>query len=175
MKYCPECNRQYAEPWVTFCSDDGKLLIEQLSAPADPNWNPKIRATETPFEQETQWLPRDPPMAGGWVAPDERPPMTPVWQAPPPPPLPVSQPSQGMAVASMITGILGLVIGCFGPLPGIAAVALGWAALAQIKKSPQANSGKPLAIIGIITGGLTIAFYGLIIVGWILFGALSNF
>ena len=176
MKYCPQCNRQYTESWLTFCSDDGTMLIEELSPPVDPNWNPIIREpkVEPRSEQETQWLPREPPLPGGWVAPDERPPMTPVWQPPPPPPLPRKQQSQGLAVGSMITGILGLILGCFGPLPGIAAIILGLVALSQIKRSPDTTGGKPLAIIGIVTGSLTVAFYGLLLIWMILAGALGN-
>ena len=176
MKYCPQCNRQYTEPWLTFCSNDGTMLIEELSPPVDPNWNPVIREpqVDTRSEQETQWLPRQPPMPGGWVAPDERPPMTPVWQPPPPPLQPLAKPSQGLAVASMITGILGLVLGCLGPLPGIAAIVLGWIALAQIKNSPQTAGGKPLAITGIVTGGLTVVFYGLLFIWMILAGAFGT-
>ena len=175
MKYCPQCNRQYTEPWLTFCSDDGTMLIEELSPPVDPNWNPKIRQPQvkTP-EQGTQWLPRQPPAPGGWLAPDERPPMRPAWQPPPPPPMPIKQQSQGLAVASMITGILGLILGCFGPLPGIAALVLGGMALSQIKKSPATTGGKPLAIIGIVTGSLTVVFYGLMLLWLIFAGALGN-
>jgi len=176
MKYCPQCNRQYTEAWLTFCSDDGTILIEELSPPVDPNWNPVIREpqVDSRSEQETQWLPRQPPMPGGWVAPDERPPMTPVWQPPPPPPQPIRTPSQGLAIGSMITGSLGLVLGCFGPLPGIAAIVLGCVALSQIKKSPQTTGGKPLAIIGIVTGSLTLVFYGLLWIWIILAGALGT-
>ena len=176
MKYCPQCNRQYTEAWLTFCSDDGTILIEELSPPVDPNWNPVIREpqVDSRSEQETRWLPRQPPMPGGWVAPDERPPMTPVWQPPPPPPQPITTPSQGLAIGSMITGSLGLVLGCFGPLPGIAAIVLGCVALSQIKKSPQTTGGKPLAIIGIVTGSLTLVFYGLLWIWIILAGALGT-
>ena len=70
----------------------------------------------------------------------------------------------------MIIGILGLVMGCFGPLPGIAAVVLGWMALSQIKKNPFTTSGKPMAIIGVVTGGVTIAIYSLFIL-WIILAA----
>jgi hypothetical protein len=178
MKYCPQCNRQYTETWLTFCSDDGTMLIEELSPPVDPNWNPIVREpkVDTASERETQWLPprQQSPLAGGWVAPDERPPMTPVW-APPPPPLQPRKPqTQGLAVASMITGILGLALGCFGPLPGIAAIILGCMALSQIKQSPQTVGGKPLAIVGLVTGGLTLVFYGLLLIWMILAGALGN-
>jgi hypothetical protein len=177
MKYCPQCNREYNEAWLTFCSDDGSLLIEQLSPPVDPNWDPVIREPRvtTASEQETQWLPRDAPMPPAWVAPDERPPMmSPVWQPPPAPPRPFEQKSQTLAVASMVIGLLGLVMGCFGPVPGIAAVVLGWMALSQIKKNPYTTSGKPMAIIGIVTGGLTIAIYGLFILWVILVALLGN-
>ncbi|HEY3579484.1 MAG TPA: DUF4190 domain-containing protein [Pyrinomonadaceae bacterium] len=171
MKYCPQCNRQYTDTWITFCSDDGTMLIEELAPPVDPNWNPKIREpkVDTRSEQETQWLPREPPLPGGWVAPDERPPMRPVWQPPPPPLQPHKPQSQGLALASMITGILGLALGCIGPLPAIAAIILGWIALSQIKQSPQTIGGKPLAIIGIVTGSLTVAFYILLLI-WIVLG-----
>jgi len=176
MRYCPQCNRQYTEPWVTFCSDDGTLLIEQLAAPRDPNWDPRIRepGVKSPSEQETQWLPREPPMQGGWIAPDERPPMTPPAWSPPPAPLPVKQQSQGLAMGSMITGILGLVLGCLGPLPGIAAVVLGFMALSQIKQAPETNTGKSLAIVGIVTGILTIVFYSLLILLWFLSGVMGG-
>lgn len=187
MKYCPQCNRQYTEPWLTFCSDDGTMLVEELSPPADPNWNPVIREPTykpPPSEQQTQWLPRDAPTPGGWVAPDERPPMPPVWQSPqpqpawqppPPPPRPAKNQSQGLAIASMVTGILGLVMGCLGPLPGVVAVALGWLALAQIKRTPETIGGKPLAIIGIVSGALTIVFYGLFLLWMIAAGVFGSF
>lgn len=187
MKYCPQCNRQYTEVWLTFCSDDGTMLIEELSPPVDPNWDPKIREprVESPSEMETQWLPREPPMPPAWVAPDERPPMTtpwgaperppaPVWQPPPPPPRPGAQPNQTLAIISMVTGIFGLIFGCFGPVPGIIALILGLMALQQIKKSPQTIGGKPLAIIGIITGSLSILFYGLLFLWFILAGVFGN-
>jgi hypothetical protein len=187
MKFCPQCNRQYTEVWVTFCSDDGTMLIEELSPPVDPNWDPVIREprVETPSEMETQWLPREPPMAPAWVAPDERPPMTPPWgtperpplapwRPPPPPPRPAGQ-NQTLAIASMITGLLGLMLGCLGPIPGVVAVVLGLMSLQQIKKSPETTGGKPMAIIGVVTGSLAIVFYGLLLLWFILAGALGSF
>src|SRR4026208_2020276 len=92
MKYCPLCKRRFDEAWLSFCSDDGTPLIQELTPPADPNWNPQIRETKvkTPDEERTQWLPpRETPLAGGWSALEERPPMSPgPWQ-PPPPPAPI--------------------------------------------------------------------------------------
>jgi hypothetical protein len=68
----------------------------------------------------------------------------------------------------MVTGILGLVIGCFGPIPGVAAIVLGWMALSRIKNSPDTNSGKPLAIVGITTGAVCVLIYTLLIIWWLL-------
>jgi hypothetical protein len=171
MKYCPQCNKQFTEPWLSFCSDDGTPLIEELTPPLDPNFDSKIREPQVktpPSEQETQWLPRETPMPGAWVAPDERPPMSPgVWQPPPPPYRPTKQPSQTLALASMIIGIVGLVAGgCFGPIPGIIALVLGLTALSQIKKSPDTVGGKPFAMAGVIIGAISVAFF-LIMLAWI--------
>jgi hypothetical protein len=172
MKYCPQCNKQFTESWLSFCSDDGTPLIHELTPPADPNWDPKVREpkVKTESEQETQWLPREPPAPGGWIAPDERPPMRPgVWQPPPPPYRPAQPPSQALALASMITGIVGLVAGgCLGPIPGIIAVVLGLSALSQIKKSPDQVAGKPYATAGIIIGSINIAFYILLMLWFVL-------
>ena len=175
MKYCTQCNRQFTEVWLSFCPDDGTPLVHELTPPRDPNWDPNIRQpkVETPSEQETQWLPREPPLPGGWVAPDERPPMSPgVWQPPPPPYSPTfnKQLSQGLAMASMITGIVGLVAGgCLGPLPGIAALIMGLVALSQIKREPDKYGGKPFAIAGVVIGSVSLVFYLLLFL-WFLSG-----
>ena len=75
----------------------------------------------------------------------------------------------------MLTGLLGLFLGCLGPLPGVAAVVLGWLALQQAKRTPETGgSGKPMAIIGIVSGGLTIVFYGLFLLWMIAAGVFGN-
>ena len=172
MKYCPQCNKRFTESWLSFCSDDGTPLVHELTPPADPNWDPKIREPQvkTASEEETQWLPREPLAPGGWIAPDERPPMQPgAWQPPPPPYRPPQQPSQSLALASMITAIVGLLAGgCFGPIPGIIALALGLSALSQIKKSPDQFGGKPYATAGVVIGAISLAFYLLLILWFLL-------
>lgn len=187
MKYCPKCKRQYTEAWLAFCSDDGSPLIQELSPSVDPNWDPNIREpkTQTASEQETQWLPKE-PQGGGWIAPDERPPMQPgpwqpqpppnVWQPPQPPsPYVGKRPvSQNLAIASLITGIAGFVLsGCLGPFPGIVALVLGIVALSQAKKSPEVFGGKPMAIAGIVIGSVTILFYVALLLWVILASALT--
>lgn len=169
MKYCPQCNRQFTEPWLSFCSDDGTPLIQDLTPPADPNWDPQIREpkVDTRSEQETQWLPRQ-PAPGGWVAPDERPPMMPgAWTPAATPYRPINkQPSQGLALASMIVGLFGLLLGgCLGPIPGIVALVMGLTALSQIKKSPDQVGGKPYATAGVIIGAVSLVFY-LVLLLW---------
>lgn len=172
MKYCPQCKRQFTESWLSFCSDDGTPLIQELTPPLDPNWDPKIREPEVkpPSEQETQWLPREPLAPGGWIAPDERPPMSPgAWTPPPPPYQPPKQPSQSLALASMIIGIVGILVGgCFGPIPGIIALVLGLTALSQIKKSPELVGGKPYATAGVVIGAISIVFYLLLIIWFVI-------
>ena len=176
MKYCPLCKRRFDEAWLSFCSDDGTPLIQELTPPADPNWDPRIREPKvtTQDEQETQWLPREPPLPGGWIAPDERPPMSPGPWSPPPPPAPAyvpirTQKSQGLALASMITGILGIfMFGCFFPVPGIVALVLGLVSLSQIKRSPEKYGGKPYATAGVIMGGISILFLVMMIL-WLIF------
>ena len=177
MKYCPVCKKQFDEAWLSFCSDDGTPQIQDLTPPADPNWNPRIREpkVQTEDEEKTKWLPRDTPLPGGWIAPDERPPMSPgPWTPPPPPALPYipisTQKSQGLALASMITSIAGFLIGCFGPLPGIAGMIMGFVALSQIKRSPEQFGGKSYAAAGIIVGSISTFFY-LVLILWIILSA----
>ena len=106
------------------------------------------------------------------MAPDARQPIvSSAWQPPPPPGTYArQQQSQGLAVASMIVGILGMFLGllCLGPIPGILALILGLVALSQIKRSPHLNGGKPFAIVGIVMGSLSILFYGAFIIVWII-------
>jgi hypothetical protein len=178
MKYCPTCNKQYTETWITFCSDDGTVLVEELSPARDPHWDPRIQTppVDTPSEQPTAWLPPQPQNPGGWVAPDQRPPMRPAWQPPPAPLARPSAPSQGLAVASMIVGIIGMFAGwiCLGPVPGIVGLVLGLVSLSQIKKHPEKNGGKPFAIIGTITGGLSLLFYGALFLYFIIASIVFN-
>jgi len=78
------------------------------------------------------------------------------WQ-PPPPPAYTQGPKQGIAVASMICGIVSVTIGwcCYlGVLSSPVAIGLGIYQLSQIKKDPDHNTGKPFALVGIITGAL---------------------
>ena len=70
----------------------------------------------------------------------------------------------------MITAIAGIVFGmwCFGPLPGIAALIMGLLALSQIKKTPEKVGGKPFAVAGVVIGSITLLFYLVLFLWFIL-------
>lgn len=57
---------------------------------------------------------------------------------------------QGMAVASLVLGILSLL--CFGPLAAIPAIILGHIAYSRSRKAPDQYEGGGLAIAGFVTG-----------------------
>lgn len=66
--------------------------------------------------------------------------------------------TSGMALASMILGIIGFITGCLGigVLLGVTALVLGIVALTQIGKPGNPPGGKSLAITGTVLGGLTV-------------------
>ena len=72
----------------------------------------------------------------------------------PPPP---ASPTSGLAIASLVLGILGFFVG----LTSIPAVICGHMSLSEIKKAPGRISGKGLALAGLITGYLGIAYLAL--------------
>lgn len=174
MKYCPQCQKQYTENWITFCSEDGTILIDTGYAPSSnpppvgqrPPYAPPSSEQPTWHSPDPNWRSPDPNAPGSWVPTPPPQTVRPAWQPPPPPGTYPRQPqSSGFAIASMILGILSLGgMFCLGPLPGIAALVLGLVALSQIKNAPDRNGGKPFAIVGIATGGMSM----LIFAGWLL-------
>lgn len=78
--------------------------------------------------------------------------MAPVWQ---PQYRPANQ-SQGLAVASLVLGIVSVSVGwCYiGVLTAPIGLILGIVSLLQIKKDPSKYGGKNLAIGGIVTSSI---------------------
>ena len=74
-----------------------------------------------------------------------------------------------MAVASLIFGLISITFGwiCGGPVFGLIAVILGAVALTQIKRNPQQHTGKPIAVAGLITGGISLLINLAIMAFWI--------
>jgi hypothetical protein len=73
-----------------------------------------------------------------------------------------SNPSSGLAITSMVLGILSLILCVIGPLLGIPAVACGHTALSRAKRMPLQYGGQGFAITGLVTGYIGIAFLLLI-------------
>ena len=92
----------------------------------------------------------------------------------PPPILPAdnsAKQSSGLALASMILGICGIVL-CLGPLAGIPAVICGHKAQSRIKQSGGTMSGAGQAIAGLVMGYLSIAW--ILVIGMMAAIAIPN-
>ena len=89
-----------------------------------------------------------------------------------PPPAGAGGQSQGLAIGSLIAGILSLLC-CNWFVVGIAAVIMGFIAKGKADSNPNEYGGRGLALGGIITGGISFVL-GILI--WILyfFGALAG-
>lgn len=82
------------------------------------------------------------------------------------PPLPGSnQPSKtsGLAITSLVLGILSLMTCFLGFITGIPGVICGHISLSKIKRSAGALGGRGVAIAGLITGYAGIAFFLLLV------------
>ncbi len=74
------------------------------------------------------------------------------------------QKTNGLAVASMVTGIVGLLLtlSIFGFILGALGIIFGGVALKQIKKNQEKYKGKGLAITGLVCGIIACAILALI-------------
>jgi hypothetical protein len=68
-----------------------------------------------------------------------------------------------MAVASLVLGIVGLFLFVFFIIPNVLAVVFGFVALSQIGRSGGTQSGRGLAIAGLVTAGVGILFFILLV------------
>ena len=71
---------------------------------------------------------------------------------------PVAPPTSGLAIASMVCGIVGILTCYVHAIFGIPAVICGHMALTAIRNSPVPMSGRGMAIAGLVTGYLGIVF-----------------
>lgn len=82
-----------------------------------------------------------------------------------------NRPNPGLAIASMVLGILSIVLFCCcGWVLGIVGLALGIVALMQLPDTPQARSARGMALAGVICSGISIVL-GL---GWFILSFLSS-
>jgi len=167
MKRCPNCNQTFEEEWLSFCTQDGTTLIDEPAASSEPP-----ATIMAPFQSAS--LPNEPaswnPPANVSASPPQwQPAPTPAWQ-PPPPPAYSQQQSKSLATAAMVIGIISITFGwlCLGPVPAILAIVLGGVALSQIKKNPERIGGKQAALVGIVTGGLTVVIYAIVMIIYVI-------
>jgi len=178
MKLCPTCNRTFDEEWLGFCTEDGTALVASGPLPSSPLPHeppPTVQISSAPITSPQARPPFDLP---GSYTPQQ--PVAPAWR-PPPPPGYANKPKQGLAIASLILGIASFPGTCLcyvGGIPiSLAAIILGSVSLVQIKNDPVNNTGKPLALTGVIIGAAYLAFCIVIVViyGFAIFmGALNQ-
>lgn len=70
---------------------------------------------------------------------------------------PVAPPADGLAIASMVCGIIAVITCYFGAILGTIAVVLGHVSISKIKKSGNTVGGKGMAIAGLVCGYVGIA------------------
>ena len=95
---------------------------------------------------------------------------------PPPPPVPptsaapvTARRTSGLAVASLVLGILGFFTG----ITSVLAIIFGGIAMGQIGKDPSLD-GKGMAIAGLVMGIVVFAF-GLLFLSLVIIGSISTF
>lgn len=170
MKQCPRCNQTYTDANLNFCLNDGELLTPMYDSSQRPYTDdspPTVMMSEARTTNPVNWQqPVQPPVA---------------WQNPQVMQYPMSMtPSQSMAVVSLCLGIGSVTIGwccSLGLVLSPAALITGFIALSQIKKDPQRNSGRGLAIGGIVTGIVYLAVWILLMLLYgaaLLFGGLAK-
>jgi hypothetical protein len=177
MKRCPSCERTYTDDALSFCPNDGTPLVTD-TPPASFDPQATIMASPPKVSGPTDWPSQPPPAQSDWSAP-QPPAQSSGWgdtpggyqpggyqpgsqvmpstgfQPPPPPPFPgAAQKQQGLAVASLVCGILSVC--CVGFLTGIPAIILGVMAMNKEKTDPEHYGGKGMALAGVIMGGFSI-------------------
>lgn len=176
MKRCPTCHQTFDEEWLSFCTQDGTTLVDDsMASNAPPPTVLSPPQADAPAAQPTWVTPSaDLPLPSPQEQPS--PSAAPIWQ-PPPPPAYVQPENRSLAIAAMVVGIISVTVGwlCLGPIPGIAAIIMGGVALSQIKKTPDRVGGKPMAVVGVVTGSVTVLIYaGIMIFYLVLFIAAAN-
>ena len=165
--FCPECGAPNEEDSI-FCGNCG--------APMDPDGVPAVEGEESPGARPVAELDVDAfeeaPAEEAPLAEETSPAPAPVPPAPPPPPVvgyAASPQTSGMAIASLVMGIVGWTLL---PLVGsILAIVFGYAARRDIRSRPDELTGEGMAIAGLVLGWLMVA---LSVIG-LCFGAFALF
>lgn len=134
--------------------------------PFAPPPGPPPGAAPSPAPPPGSPPPLPPPQQPAWGVPPPGYAAPPPGYGPPPGYSPYGPPQRrtnGLAIASMVCGI----VGCFYGIPAIVAIVLGFVARNQIKQNPQEGAGMALAgiILGFVWIALGIAFIVLVVLG----------
>ena len=144
MKNCPTCN-QPNDDATAFCSSCGAPFEQISSTPPPQGYAPPPQDYAPPPQGYAP-----PPPQGYAPPPQGYPPPPPQGYAPPPP----KPPGYGMGIASMVLGIVALLI-CYVPWVDIASLVLSIVGLilAIIAKKKNAEVGAPpgMATAGLVT------------------------
>ncbi len=149
---------------------------QPFNSQRDPFNQSAFEKSQTPFGQqsspynaplqETEWAPPPAPVSN--------------WQdqglganTPFQPPL-VGAENKTLAIISLVCGILSMLC-CMWFLPGIIAVVLGIIAKNKADQNPAEYGGRGMALAGIITGGISIAFGIIVSILWFLGAFVGRF
>ena len=110
-----------------------------------------------------------------WVPPACAPPAAAATAGVPPLPVP-PRTTSGLAVASLVLGILGLLLGwlCCGLALPVLAIVFGHIAYAQINAKPAVLTGKGLAVAGFVLGYISMALTLIVVLLVGMFVALAD-
>lgn len=167
MKQCLKCNQTYDDETLNFCLNDGEMLVQNYDSPRPYDESPPtVMMNDARATNPSNWQAPSAPPA--------------VWQGQQVMQYPMSvSPNQTLAIVSLCLGISSVTIGwccSLGLILSPAALITGFIALSQIKKDPQRNGGRGLAIGGISTGFVYLGVLVLIVIFYgaaILLGGLS--
>jgi hypothetical protein len=166
MKQCPRCMRTYTDENLNFCLEDGELLTSTSSASEQrfDDSPPTVMFDEVRRTNPTNWPNSSPssasPPVAQWQQQGVQAPQSAVYG---------HSPNQTLALVSLGLGIGSITIGwccSLGLLLAPASLIVGFIALSKIKKEPGKYTGRGLAIGGMATASVFLAFYVLIMIIW---------
>lgn len=100
------------------------------------------------------------------VPPASSSPYSPPATSPVYPVVPASPPTSGLAIASLVCGLVGLLSCTF--ITGLGAVVCGHLALNRINASPTTVGGKTLAVVGLATGYISLIILAVFVIAFVL-------
>ncbi|MFL5798900.1 MAG: DUF4190 domain-containing protein [Actinomycetota bacterium] len=129
---------------------------------SDDGWS-EAWARYASLEPHSQPVQAGPPQGSPYGGPGPASPTVPWQQGPPAYYLPQQQRTNGLAVASLVLGIVGVLVALLA-IPEILALIFGLVALGQIRRSSGTLGGRGLAIAGVSLGGVGIALFVIVVI-----------